>query len=1230
MLVFLVQTIFKNKSIFNNKFYVEHQLEGFRRIVNQLRGRHHSSSSYKSTPTAATAIALSAAAVKASSSQPAFPVVSLVLLDALGKVWYVDADMKECTLLSAGPVSRLSAVPTQNVFGAIAGAAAIPTAGGTPGGGAGVSGLSSFGFGDSVTTAPNADTPVSLISTRTDSPPSLQHAKPLLGTCFVLHVDEDPAAEAQRKLLQIFQRTSLIQHLRPSGWRMVDRLATPDSMLWVPVAWAMGQKKRRRRGVEYPSPVHAFRDADVLLPCQHRHRLLHSVVTVPLPTLPAHTLHLGITAGGVLVGLSAGCVDVSSGATALCTRTACIPSFTSAEAYTDVAPSLLHIPLLSALFCTCLDSKADYVEVVWEKENSEECSAPVQEHHERVAHLFAQWLLGKIRTSNSCTALLIDHLEQQVKGWAESKGFTHKHDGYNHLTSFLFAHDPPLLCELVSRLGRKLEPSVSRHLFPVLLLTEEVVLLPPSEVPRGLLMPPPEPEEPTRHTASVIRLYESALSVRHLHHAARTLSLACEAVGGSEDHISTAASLVLALELLNLCARTISLRNVMECLEFCLRLEDMLLLHSRGIFGNPEGRTDSRDVRSSSAVERSFALDSSYINTVKNRAMLLISSRRDAGAMVTRRKPDFQNVREGELFTPLTAASPALPYYLGMGVGWIINKAVQNLALPSSTAASPAKGAAKKTTTSTRASAGAAGGAGASGTSSDDSSAHRTRSLPPNRLSLETTRSRCNSGDTFSRGGAVAQGSTPAEHLRQMLLQAAAGHGGDTYAYRVIESIEAQYGSLAVSQMLSRTSNHAFPAAVSVSAISLPDNQEAATITSTLPPSPVPVSENPRAHGRHSGSHGGIAGPGTSGGATAHASASAEPCKHSLTTLLLVQVMRDLFKSSSHYCNVAALMSSLLQSAAATVMIGSHIMSTVSKNLASAEDTVVGAAPQEKVRRILYVFRLNKSLVRGVDADSLLKQRISAQYLRRIIEADVIHGAHGSVYSESPRAPTSPGQSATGSDLHLLSHRSVEYFELAEELLVHPLRTPQHSHCHGHGHSGGHDFQNQGQSPNQGTGQSQDCTTSSYSSAADDSAHNSKAAPTDDHLTKHSLQPHERYLTLLELLKSLAVGMLLVGDVASVGLLLTTLCPHLRRLDPALYDALAGLPSPARAPAPAAPLAAMPASSSASAVWTAPSGGNYSLESTTAGPAAANSDKLVWGINDAQLLVLVRALTSSE
>lgn len=1052
--------------------------------------------------------------------------VSLVVLDAQSKVWYVDADLKECTLLSAGPVSRLSALHPHSVFGA---AAPLPRALVTTGG----------------------ETPGSVLSPRSDGQHPLLASKPLLGQCFILHVDEDPSAEAQRKLLQIFQKTSLIQHLRPSGWRMVDRLALPDSALWVPVAWAVGRNKRPR-GTDLASPVHAFGDADVLQPRKHK-RLLHTAVTVPLPTLPPCAQSLGMTAGGVLVGLDAGCVDVSAGSSALSNR----HDRPDSAAHTSVQPSLLHVPLLSALFCTCLDSRAGFVEVVWEKENAEETSPLSEEHNEKIAHMFAQWLLHRIRASHSCTALLIDHLEQLVKVWAESKGFTHKHDGYNQLTSFLFNHDPTLMCELISRLGRKLEPSVSRHLFPVHLATEEGVM-PASEAPRGLLMPPAEPEEPVRHSASVIRLYESALSVRHLHHAARTLSLACEAVGGSEDHISTAASLVLALELLHLSARTISLRNVMECLEFCLRLENMLIMHSRGIFGNPEGRAESKDAGTGGhhnhvhGPERS--LDSSYINTVKNRAMLLISSRRDAGTVPRRRKTDQQKAREGEPFTPLTAASPALPYYLGMGVGWIINKAVQNLALP--TASPPPVGVGAKT--AAKATTSASGGASQQGKISTGFSL--------NKLTLDTTRSRCNSADTH-RGSTLSLCNTPSEHLRQVLWQSTGTNGngnapvtGDTYSYRVIESIESQFGALAISQMLSRTTNHAFRAPLSAPA-SVSD-----LLPPPAPPAAVSTEISPPSRARRL--------------SESSAAPSAEPCRHSLTMLLLVQVMKDLFKSSSHYCNAAALMASLLQSQAAVEMIRGYIMSTVAKNLSPAECTVIGAAPQEKVRRILYVFRLNKSLVRGVDADALLKQRISAQYLRRIIEADVIHGAHGTVYSESPRAPTSPGQSAsthgsavgTGAGMDL-GHRNVEYFELTEELLVHPARAPQRA---------------------------------AASADAGAGAGNQKVDT-----VVHASAAEGRHLTLLELLKALAVGMLLVGDIASAGALLTTLCPHLKRLDRMLHESLVTLPAPSVPPAP------MPAVSAASMATT---GINNSDSSSNV--------NLVWKISAEQLQAVLCALSS--
>jgi hypothetical protein len=102
-------------------------------------------------------------------------------------------------------------------------------------------------------------------------------------------------------------------------------------------------------------------------------------------------------------------------------------------------------------------------------------------------------------------------------------------------------------------------------------------------------------------------------------------------------------------------------------------------------------------------------------------------------------------------------------------------------------------------------------------------------------------------------------------------------------------------------------------------------------------------------------------------------------------------------------------------------------------------------------------------------------------------------------------------------------------------------------------------------------------------------------------------------LTLLDLLKAMALSLLLVGDWGTAGMLLGTLRPHLARQDPVLLAALKALPPEAistSAPsAPAAPAASSAASAgSKGAVASVSTSSWFGMGSTSASsPAAATT-----------------------
>jgi len=127
--------------------------------------------------------------------------------------------------------------------------------------------------------------------------------------------------------------------------------------------------------------------------------------------------------------------------------------------------------------------------------------------------------------------------------------------------------------------------------------------------------------------------------------------------------------------------RSVSLRNVVECVDFCVRLESMLVMHSKAIFGDSSSpRSGSRKHISNGTSSGSSSgsssvnvrtLDNSYTSTVKSKALSLIHYTRDRVYRQTQQTLHTihtnraNNNRINEVFTPTAAASPALPFYLG-------------------------------------------------------------------------------------------------------------------------------------------------------------------------------------------------------------------------------------------------------------------------------------------------------------------------------------------------------------------------------------------------------------------------------------------------------------------------------------------------------------------------------------------------------------------------------------
>lgn len=181
----------------------------------------------------------------------------------------------------------------------------------------------------------------------------------------------------------------------------------------------------------------------------------------------------------------------------------------------------------------------------------------------------------------------------------------------------------------------------------------------------------------------VVSLYEACLAVNppHFQYAARTLSIACEELGGTEGHITATASLILALEFLYLSTTHYSLKNAFECFEFCLRIEGMLRVHSTALIEEMEEKASSGSHSSSPTA----LLE--YSRTIKQKALDLISSRRGKSRSSTNSgsnssslpRPaadgDSNGVDRSEAretsHADLFLGSHLVPFLIELGISWL-------------------------------------------------------------------------------------------------------------------------------------------------------------------------------------------------------------------------------------------------------------------------------------------------------------------------------------------------------------------------------------------------------------------------------------------------------------------------------------------------------------------------------------------------------------------------------
>ena len=269
-------------------------------------------------------------------------------------------------------------------------------------------------------------------------------------------------------------------------------------------------------------------------------------------------------------------------------------------------------------------------------------------------------LLADARRQPSVCALLAHELELKLKAMTErSSTFECKKD-FILTTSTLFACDDMLTMQVLSRLGRKLEPAVSQRMFPL-----------PNVGHVG--------SEGGRSAASgspwtQLALFELCLDMSLFEHATLMLTLACEEVGGADSRESTIESLIMSFELLYQSMRRLSLRVAVDTLQFVCRLESLLscLFDARGVAWSYTHRNPlpMREFAWACAPERAQA-----------GAMALPSSSSSSSpalstALTTEAPAAPMGMGIYQQALSVISASPGLPIYMASSLVWSVARAV--------------------------------------------------------------------------------------------------------------------------------------------------------------------------------------------------------------------------------------------------------------------------------------------------------------------------------------------------------------------------------------------------------------------------------------------------------------------------------------------------------------------------------------------------------------------------
>ena len=139
---------------------------------------------------------------------------------------------------------------------------------------------------------------------------------------------------------------------------------------------------------------------------------------------------------------------------------------------------------------------------------------------------------------------------------------------YFVFSSFFHEVNPVLYFEILTKLVRKLEPSVSRRLFPV---ATQFSLVPSPADSDGAAV-----SLQLRFLSSFEVLESQFLARSLVCYQTRFLSHFCDSIGGLESHTNILICIFYILEVAHQSITTLSLARMFECFEFCFRFEEIL------------------------------------------------------------------------------------------------------------------------------------------------------------------------------------------------------------------------------------------------------------------------------------------------------------------------------------------------------------------------------------------------------------------------------------------------------------------------------------------------------------------------------------------------------------------------------------------------------------------------------------------------------------------------------